>query len=126
MLSNLKKYFKKRNCYLMPHPGTNITKKEFDGDLNLLDLDFINYCNAFYENTLESIKLDSSDHRNDVFKSGENLINMFSEYVKAFECNSFPNLESMTNVSYRNFDYLFLYIQLTVICSHRFIVNTII
>lgn len=99
MLSDLKKYFKKRNCYLMPHPGAYITKKEFNGDLNLLDPDFVKYCNTFYEKTIESIKMDENEHRNDVFKNGENLINMFSEYVKAFECNNFPNLESMTRVS---------------------------
>ena len=97
MLCNLKKYFKKRNCYLMPHPGTSITKKEFNGNLNQLDTEFIEFSNEFYKKTLESIDLNK--HRNDVFKNGEILFNMFSEYVKAYDSNSFPNLESITKVT---------------------------
>lgn len=98
MLSNLKKYFKQRNCFLLPHPGTQITKKEFNGSLKSLDCEFINYCDVFFQSTLESIRLDVNEHRDCIFKNGENLFNMFKEYVHAFENNSFPNLESITTV----------------------------
>lgn len=32
LLSDLKKQFKNRNCFLMPHPGSAVFKKDFDGN----------------------------------------------------------------------------------------------
>ncbi len=32
LLVDLKKHFKNRNCFLMPHPGAAVFKKDFDGN----------------------------------------------------------------------------------------------
>lgn len=41
MRENLKTTFSKIECFLMPHPGKNIVKSEFDGSWSKLDEDFV-------------------------------------------------------------------------------------
>ena len=34
LIDNFKNYFEETSCFLLPHPGSKITKKEFNGNLN--------------------------------------------------------------------------------------------
>jgi atlastin len=81
LLTDLKRYFKNRNCFLMPHPGPAVTKKDFNGNLNELNPEFLNCCQAFFKTTLENINLSESEIRSSIFRNGENLFQLFRVYI---------------------------------------------
>ena len=44
LIANFKNYFKKRNCFLLPHPGAVITKKDYNGEIKSKVYIMFNLC----------------------------------------------------------------------------------
>ncbi|CAF0937974.1 unnamed protein product, partial [Brachionus calyciflorus] len=92
---NLDFYFRNKNCFLMPHPGQSIHKKDFCGFENEMDEQFNLCCNLFFEQTLQNLIIEESDF---LRLSGENLFEKFKEYVGALNFQNLPDMESIATI----------------------------
>ena len=82
--ANLKSYFKKRVCFLLPSPGPVVTRKDFNGDLRELDTNFVEHCKLFFRMTTDDIEAIFQDKHllNRGFQSGQQLYDLFKVIQK--------------------------------------------
>ncbi|RNA01582.1 atlastin-like isoform X2 [Brachionus plicatilis] len=94
---NLEFYFKKKNCFLLPHPGQSILKKECRGNQNgaKLDVHFNELSENFFQKIIESIVLDETAS---VRLNGTNLFEKFKEYVDVLNSQTMPDMESIASI----------------------------
>ncbi len=86
--------FQKINCYTVPHPGSRMTKKKFEGDLSQIDQSFLvlldRYCHTIFGfsrvdgKVIMSGSLEAKVIKGRFVSSG--IFNaLFNEYAKAFQ-----------------------------------------
>ncbi len=97
---SLKRDFKKRSCFLLPHPGPAILRKDYNGNSNgkkkkifdpfqfhsfiidsfkELDTRFVSESKAFFASTIDTVLTleKSDDHLKRAFRDGQNIFNIF-------------------------------------------------
>ena len=88
------------DCYLLPHPGSAVTKKTFSGLVSQIDPFFRSlidkYVREVFEERLEAKCI------NDRLVSGSDMMTYFQVYVRTFQtsCRGFPKAMTLLGKSY--------------------------
>lgn len=91
---NLKKCFKKLNCFLMPHPGLKVCQsREFDGKLKDIEKDFKEYVVKFIESTFSPAPAVKEINGEEI--TAYELYEYFRAYCHVFEADELPEPKSM-------------------------------
>jgi atlastin len=89
------KCFEKLDCFMLPYPGTDVTKKNYDGAIKSISVDFKTLLNEYvrqiFDQELEAKLI------NNRFITGLELKNFFEVYVKMFQAGAkqFPRAMTM-------------------------------
>uniref|UniRef100_A0AC35UAM9 GB1/RHD3-type G domain-containing protein n=1 Tax=Rhabditophanes sp. KR3021 TaxID=114890 RepID=A0AC35UAM9_9BILA len=92
---NLKNYFEKMKCFLMPHPGLIVSHDpEFTGKLDEMEKDFKIHLESFVEHTFDknnliSKKINGSD------LTCRDLFEYFKKYITIFQGEELPEPKSI-------------------------------
>uniref|UniRef100_T1IGY0 GB1/RHD3-type G domain-containing protein n=1 Tax=Strigamia maritima TaxID=126957 RepID=T1IGY0_STRMM len=82
--------FKQFKCFLMPHSGENVFKnKDFRGQRNLIDCDFLKHINEFIPDIISNIE------ENTVLKTGPELYKFIEIFFKAINSAEQPRTETI-------------------------------
>ncbi|EGD81804.1 hypothetical protein PTSG_02516 [Salpingoeca rosetta] len=87
-------------CFLLPHPGKKVTKKEFTGNLTVLEEDFREHFVEFVSNILspERIAVKKIGNQNLTCSS---LLDLFRTYVDAFNTAELPQVSTLFQATAR-------------------------
>lgn len=88
--NNIKQSFDKIEGFAMPHPGLEVTKYRFDGSLNEIDSDFIDWVRQFTESIFAPAKL-IVKKRNGIDFRASYLVQYFDECVTNLNKNGFDS-----------------------------------
>jgi atlastin len=91
--------FEEIDCYLLPFPGTHVTRKNYDGSVGKIDFFFRSlldrYVRMIFEDKLEAKRI------NQRYITGHELLSFFDAYVKMFQegSNTFPKAMTMLDAT---------------------------
>lgn len=96
--NNIRSYYEEVSCFLMPHPGNQVTKKTFKGQLNDIDHDFAIQMQSFVHR-LVSPKILSPKRIAQSTISGRQLMEYFKTYFDLFQDGSMPEPQTMLDAT---------------------------
>jgi len=91
----IQKCFEKLDCFMLPYPGTDVTKKNYDGAIKSIAPDFKTLLNQYVRQIFDKeLEAKSINNR---FITGLELKNFFEVYVKMFQAGErqFPRAMTM-------------------------------
>lgn len=90
--------FEEINCFLMPHPGMEVVRGRFTGNLNVVEDDFIDYAKLFVPMILETNNLIIKKINGRVVL-GRDLFAYINSFWNLFMDGSIPTPQTMLEVS---------------------------
>lgn len=94
---NIHKSFETVKCFTMPHPGTLVIKKKFDGSWGELDSEFVDYVENIIEDLLSPEKLKKKTILGTEV-TGESFNLFLKNSFKLFKNQNIPNDQSVLEV----------------------------
>lgn len=95
--NSIKSCFQKLDCYLMPHPGKSVAKN-FNGDLNMLDDEFVEHIKKFVPIVLSKENIIIKKINGEPIKA-KDFFETIKEYWKVFENGKIPEAKCIYIVS---------------------------
>lgn len=90
--------FEEINCFLLPHPGLKVTKKQFDGNIQDINVDFINLLKVYMDNIFTK-KLKPKVINSQELTANE-LSRYFIKYTEIFkDKTTFPEAKTLLSAT---------------------------
>lgn len=94
--NNIKSIFKSISCYLLPHPGLEITKRNYNGEISKINNSFLNLSNEYIKRIFENINPKMIEEKY-IFKNELSIY--ISKYIEIFNSNKI-NPKSIIETNY--------------------------